>query len=219
MRRTFILALCTLLIATAASISFGLWEISPKGTWPDSWPKELKELRNQSRTLRHHTGEVHEIPFHDRNEFEAAWPHILSIKSNQAPLKLLTSPDALFLEPIKAGVRILSPSTGTLYVPEGKHYPPGAESAIPGGQYLRVGPPWPDYIKSESGALPQYVVEKDGKWVPYIEKMGRKYFKKRGRIDIQLIVDGEIVDLNRIPLPPDTPIIDERFKDGHNEQG
>ncbi len=32
-------------------------------------------------------------------------------------------------------------------------------------------------------------------------------------IDIELIVDGEIVDLNRIPLPADTPIIDERFKD------
>jgi len=31
---------------------------------------------------------------------------------------------------------------------------------------------------------------------------------------IELVVDGEIVDLNRIPLPPDTPIVDERFKDG-----
>lgn len=31
---------------------------------------------------------------------------------------------------------------------------------------------------------------------------------------IELIVDGETVDLNRIPLPPDTPIIDERFKEG-----
>ena len=29
---------------------------------------------------------------------------------------------------------------------------------------------------------------------------------------IELIVDGKIVDLNRIPLPADTPIIDERFK-------
>ena len=28
---------------------------------------------------------------------------------------------------------------------------------------------------------------------------------------IQLIVDGQIVDLNRIQLPADTPIIDERF--------
>ena len=30
---------------------------------------------------------------------------------------------------------------------------------------------------------------------------------------IELVVDGEIVDLNRIPLPADTPIIDERFND------
>jgi len=29
-----------------------------------------------------------------------------------------------------------------------------------------------------------------------------------------LVVDGEIVDLTRIPLPADTPIVDERFKDG-----
>lgn len=30
-------------------------------------------------------------------------------------------------------------------------------------------------------------------------------------IYLELIVDGAIVDLNRIPLPADTPIIDERF--------
>lgn len=30
---------------------------------------------------------------------------------------------------------------------------------------------------------------------------------------IELIVDGKVVDLNRIPLPADTPIIDQRFKD------
>jgi hypothetical protein len=29
---------------------------------------------------------------------------------------------------------------------------------------------------------------------------------------IELIVDGQIVDLNRIPLPDETPIVDERFK-------
>jgi hypothetical protein len=33
-------------------------------------------------------------------------------------------------------------------------------------------------------------------------------------IYIELIVNGEIIDLNRIPLPSDTPIIDERFKGG-----
>ena len=31
---------------------------------------------------------------------------------------------------------------------------------------------------------------------------------------IELVVDGKIVDLNRIPLPEDTPIIDERFLGG-----
>ena len=35
-------------------------------------------------------------------------------------------------------------------------------------------------------------------------------------VRIELVVDGEIVDLNRIPLPADTRIIDERFKDGKN---
>jgi hypothetical protein len=28
---------------------------------------------------------------------------------------------------------------------------------------------------------------------------------------IELVVDGNVVDLNRIALPADTPIIDERF--------
>lgn len=31
---------------------------------------------------------------------------------------------------------------------------------------------------------------------------------------LELVVDGDIVDLNRIPLPADTPIIDQRFKEG-----
>jgi len=33
---------------------------------------------------------------------------------------------------------------------------------------------------------------------------------------IELIVDGEIVDLNRIPLPADTMIVDDRFKERKN---
>jgi hypothetical protein len=36
---------------------------------------------------------------------------------------------------------------------------------------------------------------------------------------IELVVDGNIVDLNRIPLPADTPIIDERFNGGPSKQG
>ena len=36
-------------------------------------------------------------------------------------------------------------------------------------------------------------------------------------IYIELIVDGEIIDLNRIQIPPDTPIIDERFAEPANK--
>jgi hypothetical protein len=34
---------------------------------------------------------------------------------------------------------------------------------------------------------------------------------------IELVVDGDIVDLNRIQLPADTPIYDERFENGDND--
>lgn len=34
---------------------------------------------------------------------------------------------------------------------------------------------------------------------------------------IDLIVDGDVIDLNRIPLPADTPIIDERFKEAKSK--
>jgi hypothetical protein len=128
----------------------------------------------------------------------------------------LSSPYDRLGKPIKAGVRILSPRTGTFVNPKGTHRTAGAESAISGGRFLKIGPPWPDDIKSESGALPEYVVNKRGKWVPYSEKEGEKYFIGRARIDIELVVDGRIVDLNHIPLPSDTPIIDKRFQDPHN---
>jgi hypothetical protein len=38
--------------------------------------------------------------------------------------------------------------------------------------------------------------------------------KRSNTTFIELAVDGEIVDLNRIPLPAHSPIVDERFKDG-----
>ena len=36
---------------------------------------------------------------------------------------------------------------------------------------------------------------------------------------IELFVDGDVVDLNRIPIPEDTPMIDERFMGGGKERG
>jgi hypothetical protein len=34
---------------------------------------------------------------------------------------------------------------------------------------------------------------------------------------VELVVDGDIVDLNRIPIPADTPIIDRRFEGARNK--
>jgi len=211
------------IVLCAVCSVYALYEVTKEGAWPRNWPKELETLRNQARTLQHsQRGAVHEIPFTSRAEFEAAWPHILAVKSSKAPLILLSSPDNK-LGTIKAGVRILSPLTGTLVTPKGTRYPPGAESAVPDGKFLKIGPPWPDHIESESGALPKSVAYENDKWVPYTEKKAKEYLTKkeycitRARIDIELVVDGDIVDLNRIPLPLDTPIIDKRFKDVHTD--
>lgn len=159
----------------------------------------------------------------------------VAVKSKKAPLTLVASPVNIMGKTIKAGVCILSPLTGTLVNPEGIIYPPSAESAFPDVNFLRIGPPWPEDIRSESGGLPECVIYENGKWAPYTDEMQKVfekleeeeikrkekmhdvirpyYFRQRARVEIELVVDGDIVDLNRIPLPPDTPIIDKRFKD------
>src|SRR5262245_14632372 len=189
MRRTSVIGLCASVFALATAISFALYEVTDKGAWPENWPMELESLRKQSRTLEHSQFAIHEIPFTNRAEFEQVWPYILSIKDKEAPLILLSSPYDRLGEPkMKAGVRILSPLTGTLVDAEGARYPAGAESAIRGRAFLRIGPPWPDHIKSALGALPEYVDYENGKWVRYDEKLGkgdRAHFLRRARIDIE----------------------------------
>jgi hypothetical protein len=123
------------------------WLVVDKGTWPDSWPAELDPLRRQSRSLQGSELNLtfYEIPFTTREEFEAAWPHILKVATKDVPITLQRGPHE-YLGTLKAGVRIWHPA-----------------------------------------------------------------YKTR---NVWLVVDGEIVDLNRIPIPKDTLIIDERFKDG-----
>ena len=87
---------------------------------------------------------------------------------------------------------------------------------------------WPHLLKVKSKGAPIILVRS-----PYT-RLGRidagvfihtppaQAEKQEGPIDpahlerstyIELIVDGKIVDLNRIPLPADTPIIDQRFEE------
>jgi len=159
MKKTIAL-LVAIAFCTASSV-YSLYRVNDRGTWPDDWPRELEPLRVQSRTLEGpHFGLLHyAIPFTEREAFEAAWPHLLTVKSQGAPIVLRRGPS--FWLGDGAGVCI--------------HTPPAGEAPITDPEEI------------------------DGRW--------------ESTIYIELIVDGDIVDLNRILLPPDTPIIDERFEE------
>jgi hypothetical protein len=138
------------------------YSVQDRGSWPESWPKELDPLRKESRTLEGPLQPLlhYAIPFEKREAFEAAWPHLLKVKGAGAPI-VLRRPPSFWLGKESAGVCV--------------HTPPAGEAPLAEGSKAK------------------------GNW--------------ERTIYLELIVDGEIVDLNRIQLPPDTPIIDERFKE------
>ena len=160
----------TCLLGAVASV-YGLYSVSDTGEWPESWPEELKPLRAKSATFVGPTMSARHfhIPFATRAEFEAAWPHLLKVKSKGAPVILVKSPYT-WIGRIDAGVIV--------------HAPPATKAP-------REEPP---------------VVEEP------IKSNNPRIAWKNGNY-MELIVDGEIVDLNRIKLPNDCRIIDERFKE------
>jgi hypothetical protein len=205
----------------APSFCFGIMISYTTGRWPDSWPKELEPYRKQAET--HEIGSaiqenVYEIRFKNREEFEKLWPIILKLKDKKAPLRLrsIERPSSLSLSNCKKPmVRVFS------------HVYPAWPIRRPGCRELRPAPPWPDSIKSLAGELPEYAARsEDGNaWIPVEKEEPRDFMwslvedgKPRGsmyrvRTEIELVVDGTIIDLNRILLPPDTPIIDRRFQE------
>ena len=220
------LVIATSFVLCTAYSANAMYEVANVGAWPSNWPMELEPLRKQSRTLVHRTAAIYEIPFTSRKEFESAWPHVLKLKSKEASISLRSSPDERLGDMITAGVRIWSPNTGQSIWPvttnlRSSDFPLDEQTAQALAEVsLRIGPPWPEHIKLESGALPTYVINENGKWSAYRESESdsehervRKQIRvKRARLEIELIVDGDIVDLNRILLPADTPIIDKRFE-------
>jgi len=147
--------------------------MSDRGEWPKSWPAELEPLRKQAQTLegpmiaaRHYA-----IRFKNREEFEAAWPNILKVKSKGARV-ILVGGENFFLGG-KAGAVVHCP-------PERQWKNPRTpEAPIEGVQNTNLRERW--------------------MYTNYIE----------------LVVDGDIVDLNRIPLGGDGLIVDERFGKDH----
>jgi hypothetical protein len=204
-----------------AGLCLAMVTITNKGTWPDTWPKELEQYRAQAKThgVAHGISEnVHEISFAKRDEFEKAWPHILKLRSSGTRLVLQTSPSMYSVSgsEMGPGVRILVAETIITGAANPEAQPKEEEDPLTGtelqelvkqGKMLKTGPPWPKYIMIDD-ELPEYVQAKyvDGKqkWEPVDAGI-------RARLDIELVVDGSIVDLNRIQLPPNTLIIDNRF--------
>ena len=197
--RNIIIGLVIIILMT--SLTFASVITWRKGKWPGPWPKQLKEYRQQALVVEV-TEEIQEtvfeLEFKKREEFEKAWPELVSLKSKGAPLILEKNPSKYDVSGTTAetGVRILWTSMNPVIMDD--------------GSVLRASPAGFELLKSPTGELPEYVIVKDGKWIPYDGK-DQTGPRHRARVDIVLITDANIVDLNRIPLPADTPIIDRRF--------
>ncbi len=205
----FIGVFIVLALTLFSTSSIALVMTREEGIWPESWPKELELYRKQAKTIELAAGNqenVYEIGFENREEFEKLWPIILKLKDKGAPIRLRS-----IEKPFKKGglfnnekpvVRIYS------------HVWPAYGTSRPGGKKLIPAPPWPESIKSHTGELPEYIMrsEDGNSWIPVGEKKP-KGFMYRARTEIELVIDGTIIDLNRIYLPSNTPIVDKRKLD------
>lgn len=205
---------------------------SNEGKWPANWPKELEQLRKRSKTLDVATGtqeHIYTIPFETREEFEKFWPILVALRTPGSPVTLSRAGQSdtgwgEFLSNAKPCVRIKGPTGGYA----------GGTAKIGGqidlkeletGTMLFAGTPWPKELLGPQGELPEYVTTvplDGGKFVEggkivwkSIESVPEKNrgFHNRARVDIELVLDGEIIDLNRVRLPQDARIIDRRFPD------
>jgi len=155
------LAAIAICLACPVHADYAVWE---RGEWPANWPAEMEPLRKQARTYEgpRLPERRYLISFDKREQFEAAWPHMLKVRSKGAPIILKRGKKTDFFQVRPAGVIIQTPPVQV----------------------------------DRGGANPD-----------------RALTGEMNATAIELFVDGEVVDLNRIPLPPDTPIIDERFKE------
>jgi hypothetical protein len=212
-KTSWILGMVIILIS--CPLCLGLVLVSGEGAWPLDWPIELSPYRAQAKTFEIAAGNsenVYEIRFENREDFEKIWPTILKVKSKEGTLKLSSiekpfDKKNFFFSKAEPVVRIRGPVH------------PAWPVTFRGGRKLVPGPPWPESAKWATGELPEYVTDSQDHttWVPYLADPNRPASKWRARIDIELVVDGKIIDLNRIRLPADTPIIDKR-KPAHKQE-
>jgi len=199
------------LVLVGASSCFGLVMVQKVPELPADWPEEMRPLLPETTAYDMATGMqelTYEIRFKDRAQFEGVWPTITTLKSKGASLRLYRTEQqiakTLFRACGQPSVLIMGP-------------PPGRSAVrVRDGNDLQCGPPWPKSIFNADGTLPEYVAATNETWVPADLKNSTTCvvtfdgFLYRARVDIALVVDGHIIDLNRISLPENTPIIDCR---------
>ena len=167
---TRIVLAASLSLAVLITPAHAIYSVSDTGNWPKNWPTELESLREQATSIQGGLVELvtHHIPFDSQEQFEAAWPYLLRIKTKGAPIVLRSSPsEHWYFKKTVAGVLI--------------HTPP-----------------------DQSGHL--------GEPAGPISQQGKIRVRWMNTNYIELIVDGKIVDLNRIQFPEETLIIDLRFR-------
>lgn len=107
------IAVIVILLCLAVNPVFAIYEVSERGDWPTTWSQKLEPLRKQSRTLVGPSARPHyAIRFSSREEFEAAWPEIIKLKSPGAPIVLVRAPNFFLGKDVTAGVIIHSPPPG-----------------------------------------------------------------------------------------------------------
>ncbi|MHC4351821.1 MAG: hypothetical protein ACYTE3_22325 [Planctomycetota bacterium] len=208
-------------VLLVATVCPAMMVIYGEGKWPMDWPAELSPFRSQARTLDFASAyqeTIYEIRFEKRENFEKLWPTILKLKSKGAPLRLSVTREPpqgqseLFVNGSEPMVRIYCPPYNTRSIREL-------------GMASPTEPAWPESVRWRDGTLPEYAAKSYGgdDWVGVLEERPRdpwdwllavdehpRGFRYRARIEIGLEIDGTVIDLNRIPLPADTPIIDRR---------
>lgn len=221
--KRLVIAISALVILFAMSDARALIIPSNEGMWPTSWPKELEPLRKKSQTLDVATGiqeHIYTIPFESRDDFEKFWPTLLGLRTPGSPLTLskvgTDSGWGQFVSNARPCVRIKGPTGGYA----GGTAKVGGQidlKELDAGTMLFAGAPWPKALLGPKGELPEYVTAvsiADGKiaWKS-VDSISDKPagFLNRARVDIELVLDGEIIDLNRIRLPQDAQLIDRRF--------
>ncbi len=201
---------CFVVLLVTVPCAFGLMIETDGGHWPQNWPQQLEPLRSSATTGDFSAGAqatIYTIEFRSRAQFEGVWPSLLALKSKGAPLTLRSST----VESSKTDCDDRRLPMAVLSCPT-----QGSYLKMPDGSYSHRGE-WTEDIESQlvDGVLPRYVGNGPVGWGIIFEPLDPNFvqfygFYQQARVDITLYVDGEIIDMNRIRLPKDTPILDHR---------